>query len=207
MRITRHRTRGALQQPPLPSFPALTTSFYCQNIRNNENRTRTPGWVKKAGLVDDSNIQRRKAKNAWSKQFDERNNVSAHVGADLEEGEVGGNYVPVDPREEERRARLRSEGLWTDQDEEYYNDGELGDGIGRGGVLRVRGVRGVRRECESAGTVFGHVGGKWTANHASVMAASNKTWCDVASTFASERLMPRPPTRAQPKELALPHEL
>lgn len=47
------------------------------------------------------------------------------MGADLEEGEEGGNYVPVDPREEERRARMRSEGLWTGDDEEFYNEGEL----------------------------------------------------------------------------------
>lgn len=33
--------------------------------------------------------------------------------------------MPVDPREEERLARLRNEGLWRGDDEEYYNEGEL----------------------------------------------------------------------------------
>jgi hypothetical protein len=47
------------------------------------------------------------------------------VGAELEDGEVGGNYEPMDPREEERRARMRNEGLWRDEDAELYNEGEL----------------------------------------------------------------------------------
>lgn len=79
--------------------------------------------------MDDTDSKRRTAKNAWQKQFDERNNVSTHVGADIEEGEVGGNYVPVDPREVERRERLKSEGLWSRTDEEYYNEGECGRGV------------------------------------------------------------------------------
>lgn len=53
------------------------------------------------------------------------------MGAELEEGEEGGNYAPIDPREEERRARLRNEGLWTGDDETYYNEGEYIDPLVR----------------------------------------------------------------------------
>lgn len=101
-------------------------SFYLQNIRNNENKARAPKWARKAGLIDPAEENRRIAKSQWKKRFDERNNVSAHVGAELEDGEVGDNYVPVDPREEERIARLRNEGLWDEGDAGYYNEGEFG---------------------------------------------------------------------------------
>lgn len=37
---------------------------------------------------------------------------------------MGGNYEPMDPRDEERRARMRNEGLWRDEDAELYNEGE-----------------------------------------------------------------------------------
>lgn len=32
--------------------------------------------------------------------------------------------MPEDPREAARRERLRNEGLWTNEDEMYYNEGE-----------------------------------------------------------------------------------
>ncbi|KAI9634097.1 uncharacterized protein MKK02DRAFT_38768 [Dioszegia hungarica] len=103
-------------------FPGHGHNFYVQNIRNNENKARTPKWARKAGLVDPADEQRRIAKSQWKKRFDERNNVSTHVGAELEDGEVGGNYEPMDPRDEERRARMRNEGLWRDEDAELYNE-------------------------------------------------------------------------------------
>jgi hypothetical protein len=109
----------------LSSDQANILSFYLQNIRNNENKARTPKWARKAGLVDPADEQRRIAKSQWTKRYAERNNVSTHVGAELEEGESGGNYMPVDPREEERIARLRNEGLWRGEDESYYNEGEF----------------------------------------------------------------------------------
>jgi hypothetical protein len=70
-------------------------------------------------------------KSQWSKRYDERNHESAHVGQALEEGEEGDNYVPevaVD------RERLRNEGLWTGNDEEYYNEGEFECGRGSEGA-------------------------------------------------------------------------
>lgn len=104
-------------------FPGHFHNFYCQNIRNNSNRGRTPKWAKKAGLVDDSDAIRRAKKNQWAKRYDERNNQSTHIGQDLEEGEIGDNYVPVSEQERERERRREREGLWNDtEDTEYYNE-------------------------------------------------------------------------------------
>ncbi|WVF73097.1 hypothetical protein IAT40_007916 [Kwoniella sp. CBS 6097] len=101
-------------------FPCHFHNFYIQNIRNNENKARTPKWAIRYGLVDNSNRERRARKNQWAKRYDERNPHSTHLDAQLEEGEEGINYDPttIDPAEVERR---RNEGLWTREDEEYYN--------------------------------------------------------------------------------------
>ncbi|OWZ76592.1 hypothetical protein C366_05032 [Cryptococcus neoformans Tu401-1] len=102
-------------------IPCHFHNFYIQNIRNNSNRARTPKWAIRYGLVDNSDRERRARKNQWSKRFDERNNHSTLAEQELEEGEEGPNYDPTvaNPEEVERR---RNEGLWTADDEEYYND-------------------------------------------------------------------------------------
>ena len=88
------------------------------------NRGRTPKWAIKAGLINTDDQDRKTRKNLWSKRFDERNNQSAHIGQDLEEGEVGDNYVPVSEQEREAERRRQREGLWDDSaDAEYYNEG------------------------------------------------------------------------------------
>ncbi|GFZ48730.1 hypothetical protein JCM24511_06479 [Saitozyma sp. JCM 24511] len=106
--------------PPL-DFPCHFHNFYIQNIRNNTNRARTPKWAIKAGLVDNSERDRKARKNQWAKRFDERNAQSTLVGQSLEEGEEGENYNPVmeDPEAVERR---RNEGLWNNDEEEYYDE-------------------------------------------------------------------------------------
>ena len=76
-----------------------------------------------AGLVDTDNIERRKRKNAWATRYDERNNESAHVGQDLEEGEEGDNYAPISEAERIRAERRQREGLWADEDADEYNPG------------------------------------------------------------------------------------
>lgn len=76
--------------------------------------------------MDNSDRERRLKKNEWSKRFDERNNQSTHVGQALEDGEEGNDYIPVNEEQERVRAeRGRNEGLWTGQDEEFYNEGEF----------------------------------------------------------------------------------
>jgi hypothetical protein len=94
----------------------------CHNL--SDGRKRTPKWIKKAGLVDDSEDKRRAAKSQWAKRYDERLPNSTLDEADLAEGEEGGNYVPSRTIDEEEVARRRREGLWSNEDEEYYNEGE-----------------------------------------------------------------------------------
>ena len=74
--------------------------------------------------MDDSEDKRRAAKSQWAKRYDERLPNSTLDNADLAEGEEGGNYVPSRTIDEEEVARRRREGLWTNEDEEYYNEGE-----------------------------------------------------------------------------------
>jgi hypothetical protein len=74
-------------------------------------------------LIDDSDRQRRLKKNQWSKRFDERNAQSTHVGQALEDGEMGEDYAPVSERDLEAEQRRRNEGLWGNDEEEYYNPG------------------------------------------------------------------------------------
>ncbi|KAA1076756.1 hypothetical protein PGT21_017774 [Puccinia graminis f. sp. tritici] len=52
-------------------IPGHGHNFYLQNIRNNENRKRTPQWATKAGLVKDPTAKR-KAKTQWANRYDER---------------------------------------------------------------------------------------------------------------------------------------
>ncbi|WVR07690.1 hypothetical protein IAU60_004732 [Kwoniella sp. DSM 27419] len=151
-------------------FPCHFHNFYIQNIRNNQNRARTPKWAIKYGLVDNTDRERRLRKNQWSKRFDERNAHSTLADAPLEDGEEGNNYDPttIDPAEVERR---RNEGLWTGEDEEYYNadqapnqrhwhypanfEGAVGDGRSQkrvdGGAGGDRWQRAARRSSTSSG--------------------------------------------------------
>lgn len=77
-----------------------------------------------AGLIDTSDQERRTKKSQWAKRFDERNPQSTHLGQSLEEGEEGADYMPVSEAEREAAEHRRNEGLWTGEDETYYNEGE-----------------------------------------------------------------------------------
>jgi hypothetical protein len=79
--------------------------------------------IPQAGMIDTENIERRKRKNAWAKRYDERNLESAHIGQALEDGEEGDNYVPESEAERIRLERRQREGLWGDDDAQYYNEG------------------------------------------------------------------------------------
>lgn len=52
-------------------IPGHGHNFYLQNIRNNENRRRTPQWATRAGLVKDPSVKR-KRKTQWANRYDER---------------------------------------------------------------------------------------------------------------------------------------
>lgn len=85
----------------------------------SSNKARTPKWAIRYGLVSSADRDRRAAKSQWTKRYDERLPESTLVGQDLADGEEGTNY---DPRPGENRRR--NEGLWTRDDEEYYNEGK-----------------------------------------------------------------------------------
>lgn len=78
--------------------------------------------TKQYGLVDPAEAERKKQKSQWSGRYNERTADSTHIDAPLEEGEEGDNYVPAREEDLERR---RNEGLWTNDEEEYYNQGKL----------------------------------------------------------------------------------
>ncbi len=84
------------------------------------------------GLVDDSEDKRRAAKSQWAGRYNERNPHSTHVGAALEEGEEGENYVPVSEITEEEIGRRKKAGLWKREDEEYYNQGRCSSRLSLG---------------------------------------------------------------------------
>lgn len=90
------------------------------------NKARTPKWAIRYGLVNSDDLDRRAAKSQWTKRYDERLPESSHMGQDLADGEVGDNYVPYGEEDEERARRNRNEGLWTRDDEEFYQEGRCG---------------------------------------------------------------------------------
>ncbi|CED82667.1 Proteolipid membrane potential modulator [Phaffia rhodozyma] len=108
-------------------FPGHGHNFYVQNIRNNTNKKRTPKWALKAGLVDDSEQQRRKAKNAWSGRYEERNAHSTLEGQDYEEGQIAD--VLANPTDTSMAggggaSRGREDRLWDENEVEFYNEAE-----------------------------------------------------------------------------------
>lgn len=77
-------------------IPGHGHNFYLQNIRNNENRKRTPHWATKAGLVKDQTAKR-KARTQWANRYDERTPTRADGYQDEESV----------PRSSERRTEPR----------------------------------------------------------------------------------------------------
>ncbi|KAK0554522.1 hypothetical protein OC846_002094 [Tilletia horrida] len=53
-------------------FPGHGHNFFIQNIRNNDNKKRTPRWASKLGLVDDSEIKRIQRNRQWAGRYNER---------------------------------------------------------------------------------------------------------------------------------------
>jgi len=101
-------------------FPGHGHNFYIQNIRNNKNNRRTPKWVQRYGLVDTSEIERKKKRSQWASRYDERLPHSALEGQELEEGQVAGGT----PNAESGDPFARRNGdptLWREEDEHYYN--------------------------------------------------------------------------------------
>ncbi|GAA5822440.1 hypothetical protein JCM10212_006213 [Sporobolomyces blumeae] len=59
-------------------IPGHGHNFYCQNIRNNKNRGRTPRWAVRAGLIEVKDP--RGGRHQWAHRYDERLPDSARHG-------------------------------------------------------------------------------------------------------------------------------
>lgn len=103
-------------------------NFYIQNVRNNKNNRRTPKWAQRYGLVDTSEIERKKKKSQWAYRYNDRLPNSALEGQDYEEGEVPGRSreSTIDSQQNNGRPNgANQDGLWREEDEQYY--GQNGD--------------------------------------------------------------------------------
>jgi uncharacterized membrane protein YqaE (UPF0057 family) len=108
-------------------FPGHGHNFFIQNIRNNDNKNRTPKWAKRYGLVDDSADKKKERKRAWVGRYndqaperrmydDEGNAFTYEHGHKFEDGD--GPSRPQDARSN------RVEGL----EENYYNQDQERNG-------------------------------------------------------------------------------
>ena len=53
-------------------FPGHGHNFFIQNIRNNDNKNRTPKWAKRYGLVDDYADKKMERKRAWVGRYNDQ---------------------------------------------------------------------------------------------------------------------------------------
>jgi len=103
-------------------FPGHGHNFYIQNVRNNKNNRRTPKWAVRYGLVDTSEIERKKKRSQWASRYDERLPHSALEGQEYEEGQVAGDTPNAESGDPLAR-RNGDPALWREEDESYYNGG------------------------------------------------------------------------------------
>ena len=93
-----------------------------KNVRNNKNNRRTPKWVARYGLVDTTEIERKKKKSQWATRYSERLPNSTLEGQEFEEGQIAGgsseNVHADGPTSQTNQATL-----WTQDEESYYGGG------------------------------------------------------------------------------------
>ncbi|KZV93380.1 hypothetical protein EXIGLDRAFT_691797 [Exidia glandulosa HHB12029] len=102
-------------------IPGHAHNFYIQNIRNNKNHRRTPKWAIRYGLIDDSEIRRKKRKSQWANRYDERLPHSALEGQPYEADQNPGSRPDSIIEGQERPQRRNTNGdLWNPEEEQYY---------------------------------------------------------------------------------------
>lgn len=92
--------------------------WHLKNIRNNKNHRRTPKWASRYGLVDTSEIERKKRKSQWATRYSERLPNSTLDEQAYEEGQVPGRPAQLD--ENGPSSRTNTGSLWTHEEESYY---------------------------------------------------------------------------------------
>jgi len=100
-------------------IPGHVHNFYIQNIRNNKNKRRTPKWAIRYGLVDTTEINRKKKRSQWATRYNERLPESTLEGQELEEGQLPDNPSRQQEREQQRNGDVGGD-LWSQDDEAYY---------------------------------------------------------------------------------------
>jgi uncharacterized membrane protein YqaE (UPF0057 family) len=103
-------------------IPGHGHNFYIQNVRNNNNNTRTPKWVQRYGLVDNAEIKRKQRKSQWANRYNDRLPQSALEGQPYEEGQEHGSSVDISLEGGNGKAPRQPNGeLWGPDDEQFYN--------------------------------------------------------------------------------------
>ncbi|KAF9069617.1 hypothetical protein BDP27DRAFT_1392285 [Rhodocollybia butyracea] len=74
-------------------IPGHVHNFYIQNIRNNQNRARTPKWAQRYGLVSTSGMRRKERKSQWATRYNDRLPRSTLEGQAYEEGQEGSSSL------------------------------------------------------------------------------------------------------------------
>ncbi|UZJ51081.1 hypothetical protein CBS101457_000401 [Exobasidium rhododendri] len=130
-------------------FPGHGHNFFIQNIRNNDNKNRTPKWAKRYGLVDDSADKRKERKRAWVGRYNDQAPERRMYDDD-------GNAFTYDhehrfedgdgPRKPQEAKSNRVDGL----EENYYNQDRGGNGD-RSSLNRTRSSRSLRSTYSGGG--------------------------------------------------------
>ncbi|KAF8507338.1 hypothetical protein BU17DRAFT_78139 [Hysterangium stoloniferum] len=112
-------------------IPGHVHNFYIQNIRNNKNNRRTPKWASRYGLVDTSEIERKKRKSQWATRYADRLPQSTHEGRDVEEGQIAAASAET-LSEPAASSQSRADALWNTDDESYYGRDPAGSSASGG---------------------------------------------------------------------------
>ncbi|KIJ44381.1 hypothetical protein M422DRAFT_168627, partial [Sphaerobolus stellatus SS14] len=111
-------------------IPGHVHNFYIQNIRNNKNNRRTPKWASRYGLIDTSEIERKKKRSQWSNRYNDRLPESTLDGRSVEEGQVATRSSET--LSDGVGPQSRPAGLWNSDEESYYGrDGASANEEGR----------------------------------------------------------------------------
>jgi len=109
-------------------------NFFVQNIRNNENRKRTPKWAVKYGLVDDSDAKRLARNRQWAGRFHDRSGTRVFYDDD------GNVFTEQDPRAvRPRRQRPGAERYLGNDDDDDDDQSSVNTGRRRGSKKSKKG--------------------------------------------------------------------
>ncbi|KNZ44525.1 hypothetical protein VP01_907g8 [Puccinia sorghi] len=138
----------------------MVIGCYLQNIRNNENRKRTPKWATKAGLVKDKSAKR-KARTQWANRYDERTPTRADGYQDDDEHPNGRTETPREQGLLEPESFMDSSSINTREDRSIES--------GPSGVHRQRAASDISQEARdlerSAGEERHHLRKKLSHRH------------------------------------------